>query len=118
MNYMNTQKENVNHLLQLIKDNPDLEILPMVSTDIIASDDFNSWMGQWGSAEIDEYYCSDERIYFKSEDFDELVDEFMDNNYLELEYKNLTDEEFEKVANDAVDKYEWVKAIVVHIVTP
>src|SRR5690554_4846945 len=71
----NNQKQNIDTLLTLIKENPGLEILPMVDSDIVESDEYGWWVGDWGFAEIDEYWCGeggDERIYFKSEDFESL----------------------------------------------
>lgn len=113
MSKLDRQQENINNLLLLAKENPDLEIVPMVATECVFSDDFSSWMAEWGNASIDEYYCSDERIYFKSKDFDELVEDFIDNNF--EEYSDLSDEELEKLAEKTVNGYEWVKAIVVRI---
>lgn len=106
------QQNNINQLLKLIKENPELEIVPMVDSEI-GGDDYSYYMGEWGTPEIDEYHCSDERIYFKEQDFEELVDEFIDNNY--KEYNDLTDEELEKLAEEKINNLEWVKAIVVHI---
>lgn len=37
---MKKQQENIKHLLNLIQENPDLEIFPMVDTDCVPSDDF------------------------------------------------------------------------------
>lgn len=106
------QQSNINQLLKLIKENPELEIVPMVDSEI-GGYDYSYYMGEWGTAEIDEYHCSDERIYFKEQDFEELVDEFIDNNH--EEYNDLTDEELEKLAEEKINNLEWVKAIVVHI---
>lgn len=110
------QQENIENLLKLIKENPGLEILPMVDSQCVPSDDFCYWMGKWGTAEIDEYYCSDERIYFKSEDFEKLVDDWVDNNY--ERYPWAIDKRLEKKASEYISEYAWVKAIVVKIDSP
>lgn len=112
MNSLEKQQNNINELVKLIKENPELEIVPMVDSEI-GGDDYSYYMGEWGIAEIDEYYCSDDRIYFKEEDFEDLVDEFIENNY--KKYNDLTDEEFEKLAEEKINNLEWIKAIVVHI---
>lgn len=106
------QQNNVSELLKLIQENPDLEILPMVDSEI-GGDDYSYYMAEWGNAEIDEYHHVDERIYFKSEDFEELVEDFIDNNY-EF-YKNIDDYKLEELAEREVNNLEWIKAIVVHI---
>ena len=115
MKHIEIQKENIKALLKLIEENPDLEILPMVDTDCVGGDDYGSWAAQWGSSRVDEYYCGDERIYFRSGDYDGLVEEWIDNNYDQDEYKNLSDDELDKIAEEKVKGYDWVKAIVVYI---
>lgn len=102
MKKIEIQQDNIKQLLQLISENPELEIVPMVETECVGGDDYSCWSAEWGKAEIDEYYNSDERIYFKSTDYEELIDE-------------RTDTESEEEAYFIVDNLEWVKAIVVHI---
>ncbi|OOM81947.1 hypothetical protein CLPUN_07010 [Clostridium puniceum] len=98
--------------MKLIEENPDLEIMAMVDTACVPSDDFSYWCADWGKAEIDEYYISDERIYFKSIDFDELVEQNMEFCEQEVEaYEG----ESEELAIKEVDKLNWIKAIVIHI---
>jgi nicotinamidase-related amidase len=106
-----TQQKNIEELLKLAVENPDLEIVPMVDSDCVFSDDFSSWMASWGSAKIDEYYSSDERIYFKSEDYDTLVDKEYDAFY----DTNLDDVTAMKLAKEKVAAYDWTKVIVVRI---
>lgn len=106
------QQENIKKLLKLIEENPDLEIMPMVDSDCVPSDDFSYWCANWGEPEIDEYYLSDERIYFKSIDFEELVEKNMEFCEQEVE---MYEGESEELAIKEVDKLNWVKAIVVHI---
>lgn len=112
MNNLEKQQNNVKELLKLIKENPDLKIVPMVDSEI-CGDDYGYYSGDWGIAELDEYHCSDGRIYFKEQDFEELVDDFIQNSY--EEYKDLTDEELEKLAERQVNNKPWIKAIVVNI---
>jgi len=107
-------KEMANALLKLIAENPELEVVPMVDTECIFDDSYSTWMAKWGSADIDEYWCSDERVYFKSIDFDSLVEEFIDNNY--EDYPTLSDEELEKLAKEKINAHDWIKAISVNIV--
>ena len=42
------QKEYINGLLELVKQNPDLPILPMVDSEIVGDDGYCRWMGSWG----------------------------------------------------------------------
>ena len=41
-----TKKENITSLLELMKENPDLPIVPVVSGEI-AGDDCGYWMADW-----------------------------------------------------------------------
>jgi hypothetical protein len=106
------QKANVITLLQLIKENPNLPIVPMVDGESVFDDSFRYWMAEWGSAEVTKYWCSDERIYEYS-DFDVLVEDWIDNNY--EYYPDLSDDELEVLAKNEVNKYEWIDAIIVYI---
>lgn len=107
------QKENVQSLLNLIKENPELKIVPMVDTEIVADDGYSSWLGSFGKAEIDHIWNSGERIFFKSQDEEELVQNILDEIPLEID-----DATAERTANDIVEKYEWEKVIVVWIGLP
>lgn len=115
MKTIEKQQENIKNLLKLISENPDLEILPMVDSECVQSDDYSCWLSTWGDAKVDYYYSTKERIYFKDYDFEDVVEKFMDENSDEEEYKNLSDEEFEKIAEEKVEAYNWVKAIIVNI---
>lgn len=106
---------NFGELLTLMKDNPDLPVLPMVDGEIVAGDEYSYWVGSWGRCSVDSYLISDraERIFFKSEDdvFDVLE-------------RHLSDEEFEELPHtedECRPYYEalpWKKAIVVYIGMP
>ena len=112
---MSMKEEKINHLLKLIKENPDLPIVPMVHTECIKDDQYCYWMAEWGDADVDEYCTLDERIYFKKHDFEELVEDFIDNNYSLKDYEGLSDDELYKIAEREVEKYEWIKAIIVFL---
>lgn len=104
--------ERIKDLLQLIKDNHELSIVPMVDSDVVASDDFSWWTAEWGRASIEEIWNDDERVYIRSKDEETLIDRLGDS----LEFlHNLSDEEAEKQATKEVDNYKWEKVIAVRI---
>lgn len=107
------QKENVKTLLNLVKENPDLPIVPMVESEVVAGDDYTTWLGSFGKAEIDHVWNNGERIYFMNHDYEELIQDILDDLPL-----NIDEETAEATATDAVEKYEWVKSIVVQIGLP
>ena len=109
------EHENITILLDLVKNNPELEVVPMVDTYCAGDDSYSWWLAKWGRACIDEYYISDEHVYRKSHDFDDLVEKFIDDNFDEMPYKNMSDDKFEKIAENIVDNYKWEKAIMVFI---
>lgn len=112
MKKIEKQQKNINTLLGLIKENPELEIVPMVDSEI-GGGDYSHYTAEWGTAEIDRYHCADDRIYFEKHDFEELVDDFIEYSY--GEYKNLSDDELQEIAEREVSNLEWIKAIVVNI---
>jgi len=113
---MNNHQEKINQLLELVKNNPELPIYPMVYYEVCCGEDFNYWMGSWQEARLDEVWHTDERIYFKSKHYDDLVDKEVDNNI--DEWESCPDKLKEEMACDIVDKYEWKKCIVVKIYLP
>ena len=98
-------------LLDLMKENPHLPVLPMVRSEIVCDDCYAYWMGSWGNARVDLYLIHDERICFKGDDdaYDVLC-HFMDLDKLD----NMTIEAMDK----AYDNLPWKKAIIVYIETP
>ena len=112
------QQENVNTLIKLMKENPTLEVMPMVDSEVVASDDYSWWLGKFGKAELDECWQSDERIYFRSWDEEELIEEAMEDISLNPKLENLSDEELTKMAEERVNKLDWEKVILVKIDMP
>lgn len=103
--------EKTEKLLKLIRENPDLPVIPMVDGGI-AWDENGYYAAEFGAAEVDEYIVARQydRIYFKSDDdvFDVLE-------------HCLSDEEFgalpqtEAECRPFYDSLPWVKAIIVYI---
>ena len=100
---------NIDKLLDLIKENPELPVIPMVDGEI-PGDDCGYWIADWGQSRIDEYLISNERVHFKSDDdvFD-VLERFLPTE----EYENLPNDESK--CRPYYDKLPWIKAIVVNI---
>ena len=109
MSKLKKQKQNIDALLQLIKENPDLEIVPMVKYDNCATGEWGWWEGLWGKIQIEEYLHYDGWVYIKSEDKDELIEQIQEKK----DY-TLTTEEAEKI----IDGYKWIKCICVKVELP
>lgn len=103
-----------NELLRLIKENPDLPILPMVEGDVCGSDEYAYWMGCFGNSFVDEYlideWYGDECVVFKSNcDIETLIE-----GMAEVEFGNCTNESNWSRAERELDKL-WKKAIICYI---
>lgn len=115
---MKKQNENTSKLLQLIADNPDLEVLPLVNDDA-TSPDYSYTVAKWSEAFVDEYYVIEEseRIYLRELDWDELLDnevqDIVGDYPLPLTTKD--EKEIDELAAARVEKYNWEKAIFVWI---
>ena len=125
-------------LLQLIKENPDLTIIPMVYYEVVDGD-YNRWMGSIGDCYVGEYAILNERYY---EDRDEFEEDYYDYNMEEINEQFgydpyickphidtglITKEQYElnETANKKIDIYlntiadkYFKKAIIVNIDLP
>ena len=125
-------------LLQLIKENPDLPVIPMVYYEVVDGD-YNRWMGSIGDCYVGEYAILNERYY---EDRDEFEEDYYDYNMeeineqfgynpctfkIDIDMGLITKEEYElnEMANKKIDEYLEViadkyfkKAIIVNIDIP
>lgn len=108
------QKERLKELFQLIKENPDLPILPMVNSEIVADDGYARWTASWGSAYVGEYYITDEAVHFKESDDWGEVEEVLSSEYGYTVYESMDDE----AALSTYNNLPWIKAIIVNIDLP
>lgn len=88
----------------------------MVQTEIVASDDSSYWMGNWEKASIEQAYKTEEGIYFRSKDEEELIERAFD--FLEIKNPSYSDSYLEELATEEVENYKWEKVIVVYIGLP
>ena len=107
-NQLKQQQENIQKLLRLVQENPDLPIAPQVDTDCVCGDEYAWWVAEWGKSRID-YICECNRwggsgISIKSKDFDVLVEEYADEQ-----------DAMEEEAKAAVEVYNWQRVILVDI---
>ena len=98
-------------LLELMKENPHLPVVPMVDAEVVADDTWGYWMGSWSNSSLDKYYKGEERIYFYDKcDMEDLLTEVKGCDW----YEAASDEE----VLEAFDSLPWVKCIVVYITVP
>ena len=107
---------NTEELLRLIKDNPDLPVVPMVDYEVVG-DDCGVWLGEWGMSKITEYYLGRERVHFKDDDVEDVLCDMAGCRYSRDSHGrdifDLSDEEWNKI----FESLPWVKCIAVYITT-
>lgn len=111
LNILNSQK-----LIQLIQENPELEVLPLVSPYCIPEEGKNYWVSNLG---VEEIYVNKEKekIYIKSIDMEELIDEkfaILVENLSVIEFLEVR-EYWEEEAEKQVNNLPWKKVILVYI---
>jgi len=83
------QREYIKQALDLIRENPELPIIPLVNYEVVA-DDALYWMASWGEARIDEYTIDGERMHYLSDGIEELFNKYFgdlfDDKNLDPEY--------------------------------
>lgn len=107
------EKKNREELFRLMKENPDLPVVPMVDADIVA-DDCGYWMGSWGSSRIQEYMLGEEQVYFREDDDPSEIEKVISHEVGMDEWEAMTD----KQAEQTYKEMPWIRAIVVYINYP
>ena len=108
---------NTEELLKLIKENPNLPIVPMVESEVVADDCCNYWMGEWGTCEVTEYYLGREKVHFRDDDEEDVLMDLEGCRWCSTQdgrdIYDLSDEEWDALYKSV----PWVKCIVVYITT-
>lgn len=112
------KQENIQNLLKLVQENPELPIVAMVNGEVVGGDEYGYWAGKFGKARIDEYLMpidgrEDDGIYFKSDDD---VYDVLERYLPEKEWEALP--ESVNKCRPRYDALPWVKAIIVYIELP
>lgn len=105
---------NIKALIQLMDENPDLPIIPVVGQDIVA-DCTGEWVAHFGKAEIKKMCIYGENVIFREE-----KNAIKTVEALELEglTEGRTREESIEKLSGYLDELDWLEAIIVHIETP
>ena len=101
-------------LFRLIQEHPELPVVPMVDSDIVADDGYAWWLGSWGMAELGAYVIGDDRVYFRDDDSDEMENALNHTVGGRDWYKDATEAE----VKEAYQNLPWTEAIIVYIVPP
>lgn len=116
----NHYNEKTAKLLDLIKENPALPIVPMVYSEVVADSEYSSWLGSWGDCYVDEYVeielYGENRFITKGEQGE--IEECFTDKIIEGDGKYLSDDEIERLAHEQAEDLPWKKAIIVYVDLP
>jgi hypothetical protein len=109
--------EHIEKLIQLAKENPELQIRMIVNSYLgVDADSYKWWMGKIEKIEIDIYWFLPKCFYIGK---DEIIDQINCNMEDEPEFEDLYDEEYDKILQKEFDRLknsgEIKKAILVFI---
>ena len=112
---LNMFMKQTDELKKLIAEHPDYPIVVMVANEVVADDFYGWWYAPSLSFSIGEILdceqeVNDEKVYTDRDDFEEdLADILGDSG----DYDETTDEEFDKIVQEELKKYEpyWKKVI-------
>ena len=106
------ERKNREELFRVMQENPNLPVIAMVDSEIVADDGYNRWLGAWGHCEICEYFVGEERIHFReSDNFDEIEEALTDGQLCYDDFEAMSDEE-------VYNSLPWIRAIIVNIDLP
>lgn len=107
---------NAEKLVILARRHPCLDIVPMVYSDAVQGDDWAWWLCSFGDVSVQEFACSEDRVYIKSRDFEDAVQDIL-NGFDEddKKYKGKDDNELYKMAETEAKSLKWKKAIIVFV---
>lgn len=114
------QADNLKELFTLIRKHPDLPIVAMVDSDIVA-DDGGFWLGEWGRCEVDKYIVHEDYgvIFYDNGDPDivDIFEKYFDYAECGID-EEMPDKEALPLMKAKIDTLGWKEAIIIYIVLP
>lgn len=107
-----TMNKKIKQLVNLMEENPNIPVIPMIDSEVVRSDDFAYWQGSFGDSAVKEFtffemYGDYPEMVYK-DDTDGIKEYLLENDCCS------TDAEAEKI----IEELEWKRAIIVDIVLP
>ena len=103
--------EDITELRKLIIENPDLPLLIFCGEESYYDDGYPYSMTYASNAEIQELTLYNDVWMDKGDYAEKLSDDLA----FEEEYKDITDEEYDKIIDQKVNETEFVRAIVIYV---
>lgn len=122
-------------LLALAAQHPELPIMALVGSEVVANDDFNTWWGEVYAVSIEDLWRNpneDGKTWTKDEalgdvfDFADYNSEYLGDRLALIRGQNadfeqiwdMDDKEAERVFKEWINEIPWKKCIVLHVSTP
>ena len=107
------------NLLKLMIEHPDLPVIAMTDSDVVADDSYGWWWASIGRSGITDVACwkkpdGDVEWY---DEFDRAVEDMMDYYADDSDMEILSQDQYEAFIREKVKKLDWRKAIYVCIVS-
>lgn len=99
-------------LRELIVANPDLPVIFMVDSDVVADDSYANWLASIHYVKVGEYCCYKTRYYDDKNDF---KDEYYVDHEDDLEH--LENDEIDRIIKERTSSW-WKRAIIVYVDAP
>jgi hypothetical protein len=104
-----TTEKDIEKLLQLKKENPEMEILFMVNDDVVCSDEFNYYKGSFEEIEKSFYVEINEFIYTNKDDL-------LDYLYFKFDQEEIeTNDEYEKRIAEKFNEIHQEEKIIIWV---
>lgn len=103
--------EDTTELRKLIIENPDLPLLFFVGDDAYIDDGYQYSMAYAANASIQKLTLHND-VWMDKDDYAEKLGNDL---AFEEEYKDMTDEEYDKMIDQKISETEFVKAIVIYV---
>lgn len=71
--------EKTKEFLELVKQNPDLPIVPMVAREVVTDEGYSNWLGSFRGASVDEYVSVEiygDNVFFTRDEQSEIEEHF------------------------------------------
>lgn len=106
----------IEKLIKLHKENPELPVITMVDTEVVASDEFSYWLSRIRAVSIKKYMVKDgEVLFYEDMDYD-IVWDIYDYSYIRDKMsKDISEEDAEKVLAELYEKAPWKEAIIIWV---
>ncbi len=79
--------ENIDKLIKLKKENPELEIIPFVWYEVVGDDSYGEWKGEIGDVIKTVMWETEDRYFLGEDDIQEKMGELIAEDMTETEFK-------------------------------